>query len=192
MLNFLPPLEKEIFYKEKKKKTILILGIMSVLFLIALSLILFSINIYISGQVKVQKIIYEDASQQLNFTKTEALENKIKEVNKDFNLFYSFYNNNPNIISQMEKISEIMPQSIHLTNITFKTNTPSKKPSSNNKEVKEDQYKFMVFLSGSAPSNDRELAEFKQAIEDKEEFILDSFPISNWGKPSFELSFKIK
>ena len=65
MINLLPSQEKEEIKQEENFKLILILGIIFLFFLISFSLILTSINIYISGEAKVQKILYQQREKEV-------------------------------------------------------------------------------------------------------------------------------
>jgi Tfp pilus assembly protein PilN len=176
MINLLPPQEKEILKQEEKYKLVLILGILFLIFLICLILILFSIRIFISGEVEVQKILLNQEEERFKGTQIQNLEEKITSFNQILSKLNSFYSRQISLTEILEKISKDLPSGAHLTTLSFN--------SENNQ----------VSLSGFSPSQEI-LLEFKKNLEKEENFQKIYFPLSNWVKLTdidFIITFQIK
>lgn len=181
MINLLPPEYKKELSKEEQFKIVLNLGIFVLLFLFCFSLILLSIEIYVSGQLEIKKQFIEQSQKEMKFSEIEDLEQKIKFVNENVSKLALFYENQTSIIKISEEISNMLPDGIYLNNISINTS-------------KEKDYRFLVSLSGFSPSREL-LLELESNIKKKQEFFKDSsFPQSTWTKPvdiDFSLNFKI-
>ena len=181
MINLLPPEYKKELLKEEQYKIVLNLGIFVLLFLFCFSLILLSIEIYVSGQLEIEKQFIEQSQKEMKFSKIEDLEQKIKSVNENVSKLALFYENQTSIIKISEEISNMLPDGIYLNNISINTS-------------KEKDYRFLVSLSGFSPSREL-LLELENNIKKKQEFFKDSnFPQSTWTKPvdiDFSLNLKI-
>lgn len=179
MINLLPPQEKKELVKEEKYRLVLILGILSLFFLIFLFLVLLAVKINISGVAKIQRTLIE--SEEIKFMGAEAkdLEKEIKLINQNLLKLNTFYKNQPNFASLLEKISATLPEKTYLNTLSL---TP----------VPKEERKFLVSLGGYSP--DRELLfEFKKRLEAKAEFEEIYFPLSNWVKLkdiNFSATFK--
>lgn len=176
MINILPQREKEILQAEEKKKIFLILEIFGFVFLLYLILILVSMNIYISGQVEAVRIVLEQEQGEFESSEVKDFSEKIGSANTTFSNLNSFYQNQIKITEILGEISEILPEGVHLNSLSYQKNT------------------FRINIFGF--SNNREaLLEFKENLEDKENFEEIFFPPSCWIKPSdisFNSNFKIK
>ncbi|MGB2762355.1 MAG: PilN domain-containing protein [Minisyncoccales bacterium] len=181
MINLLPPEYKKELSKEEQYKIVLTLGIFVLLFLICFSLILLSIEIYVSGQLEIKKEFIKQSQKEMNFSEIEGLEQKIKSVNENISALVIFYGNQTSIIKISEEISNLIPSGIYLNNISINSS-------------KEKDYRFLVSLSGFSPSREL-LLELESNIKKKEEFFkASSFPQSTWTKPveiDFSLNLKI-
>jgi Tfp pilus assembly protein PilN len=176
MINLLPPQQKEELLQEEKFKLVLILGILFLIFLICLILILFSIKIYISGEVETQKILLSQEEERFKGTQTQNLEEKIISSNQILSKLSSFYSRQISLTEVLEKISQGLPSGAYLTIFNFN--------SENNQ----------VSLSGFSSSREI-LLEFKKNLEKEENFQEIYCPPSNWVKPTdidFVVNFKIK
>jgi len=180
MINLLPPSEKAILVQEKINRLIIILGVLVLLFLLCLSLILLSLKIYISGQVKAQEILVEQKKQSLT-SDILNFEKKVRVINQNFQKLDSFYKTQPNLILLFQDISKTLPPGLYLNNFSLS-------PSS------DKNYKFQVSISGYAPNREI-LLTFKQNLELQKNLKEIRFPSSNWLKPTdinFSATFKIK
>jgi len=179
MINLLPQREREILTQEENWKLILILGIIFLTFLISLALILFSIQVYISGQIEAQKILF--SQKEVESSKVQDFQEKIKLTNLSFSKLNSFYQGVFNGSEILEKTSGALPPGTYLTNFTLSTITG------------EEEYPAQISLSGFSPNRET-LLEFKKNLESQELFKEVYFPPSNWVEPiniDFSVNFKI-
>jgi Tfp pilus assembly protein PilN len=178
MINLLPPVEKEELLLRERQNLILILGILLLLFLVSLSLILFSIKISLAGDLEIQKITLKELEKEV--FSSQGLEEKIKNSNQLLFNLHSFYQNQFSLTQILEKISGLLPPGVYLTNVNF--THPQKEKG------------FQVSLSGFCP--DREtLISFKKNLEMEKNFSEIYFPPENWLKPNdinFNVTFILK
>lgn len=182
MINLLPPSEKKLLAQEKYWRMVLILEILFLLFLLSLILILFSIKIFIAGQLEAQKILLEQREKAIPFSQIRDYEKKFIKLNLSLSKLNSFYQNQTSLTEILEKISETLPAGTYLTNLKF------------NPPQKEKEYFAEVSLSGFCPSREI-LVEFRKNLEAQEEFKEVYFPPSNWVQSTniyFSTNFKIK
>ncbi|HDL75140.1 MAG TPA: hypothetical protein ENH06_02065 [bacterium] len=181
MINLLPPKYKEELKLEERLKILLILSILFFSFLISLTLILFSIHIYIQGEIEAQKIIIKNQEEQSEIFENQKIEQEISLINETILNLNSFYKNQFNFTKTLEKISKNILPGIYLTNISI------------NPIIKENGT-LQVSISGFAPFRET-LFKFKKNLEKVPEFKELYFPPSNWIDPvniNFNISFKIE
>jgi len=173
MINLLPNKEKEELRLEEQKKIILILGIQILILFVSLLLVLFSIDIYISSQVNVQKIIFSQEEKKFGESEAKIFQEKLEFLNQDISNLSSFYKNQINLTEILNKISNILPSGISLNYFSFITDTSQ------------------ISLVGSAP--DREtLLKFRENIEKEKKFSQIEFSSNSWLDPTnFSVNFKI-
>jgi len=175
MINLLPPQQKEELLEEKKYNLVLILGILFLIFLISLILILFSIKIFISGEVEAQKILFLEEEKKFKESQIQNLEEKINASNQTLSKLNLFYQNQLNLTEILEKISETLPSGTYLTNLNFSLlTTPA--------EGETQKYLAQISLTGFSPTREI-LLEFKENLEKEEPFGGIYFLPSNWVKP---------
>lgn len=170
MINLLPPEQKREILEEEKFKIILILGIILIIFLIIFYLFLLLIKTSILADLDAQKILLEERKREISFY--QDLEEKIKNANLNLSKLNNFYKNQIYFTEIFEKISQIIPSGIYLTNSNFS----------------QDQ----ISLSGFSPSREI-LISFKENLE--KEFKEVSYPREIWLKEkdiNFTFNFKIK
>jgi len=174
LTNLLPPQNKDELFEEGIKNLIIILGILLFISLFSLTLILFGIQNYISDQVDSEKTTIDLEEKKVEDSEIQNLRAKIISANKTLSQLSSFYQEQTNLIEVFNKISEILPSKMYLTNFYY--------------QKKSNQ----VSLSGFSPTK-KILYEFNKNLE-KEFFEVD-FPLQNWVKPTdidFQATFKIK
>jgi len=181
MINLLPAAEKEKLLLEKKKRIVIVLWFLVSFFLICSVLILFSIRTYIQTQVKSQQYLLLEVKKEDKQSDIQNLQEEINSINSSLRDLDSFYQNRIYFSNILEKISQILPQDVYLTNLSVFSH--SKKES---KGIK-------VSLSGFAPTTEV-LFEFKQNLEKEPSFKEISFPPSNWIELTdidFSVTFEI-
>lgn len=171
--NLLPPQAKTELADQKVQKLVIIWGSLVLVFLISLTLILFSVKTYISGQADYQQTLVDLEQKQLEVPEIQNLREKVRLANQNLLKLDSFYEQQIHLTEVFEKISQILPQKMYLTGFSYqKTNS-------------------QLSLSGFAPRRET-LLEFKKNLE--KEFPNPYFPPQNWIKPTdidFQVSFKI-
>ena len=90
MINLLPPEYKKELSKEEQFKIVLTLGIFVLLFLFCFSLILLSIEIYVSGQFEIGKQLIQRSQKEMKFLEIEDLEQKIFASTNSFKGFLKY------------------------------------------------------------------------------------------------------
>src|SRR4030042_6144943 len=109
MINLLPPKEKKELLTENNLKITVILGSLSVLFLVCLSLLFISINIFIRGGIETQKIFFDQREKELETFKMQSLQNDLISFNKTLVNLKSFYQDKDDFVGVLEKISNTVP-----------------------------------------------------------------------------------
>ncbi len=183
MINLLPLGQKEELRQEENWKLVVILGFIFLLFLISLSLILFSINIFISGEVNVQKTLFQQREKEIQDPQAQALQENLITLNQTLSLLSSFYQSRFNSTEILKKISETLPSEAYLANLSLS-------PQFN--EEKEER--MNCSLSGFSPTRET-LLKLKTNLENENLFEEVYFPPANWVKRTninFIVSFKIK
>ena len=178
-VNLLPPQQKKELLEEERFKLVLILGILGLLFLVSLSLILFSVKIYISGKAEAQKILVGLEEKKFEIPEVRDLEKEIKLINQNLSKLNSFYKGQPNFTELLEKISEAVPGTIYLTNLSFNP-------------VPQREDRLRISLGGYSPSREL-LSEFKKRLQAQPAFEEIYFPPSSWITPEdFSATLEIK
>ncbi len=181
MINLLPPQNKEEILQEENWKLLMILGMHLLFFFISLLLILFSVKIFITGEVDVQKILFAEREKEFKNTQMQNLEANLTTFNTNLNQLDSFYQSQLNLTEILEKISKTLPVQIYLTNLSI---------------IPQGRKGEMINCSLSGFSPDREiLLQFKENLEKETQFQDIYFPPSSWVKAmdiNFTISFNVK
>lgn len=181
MINLLPSEEKEKLYLEIIKREVIILWLLVLFFLFCLLLILFSVKIYSQSQIQSQKVLLLAVKKELEQSEIAELEAKVNSANLIFTKLNSFYQKKIHFSEILEKISEILPQGVSLTNLSSQLSSTG------------EENVIKVSLSGFSLTREN-LFEFKQNLEKEPGFKEISFPPANWVKPlniDFSASFTI-
>jgi len=182
MINLLPPKNKKELLGEENWKIIMILGINILVIFVCFSLILYAINIFISGEINSQKIIYEQREKEFKIPQTQALQQNLITFNDILFQLDSFYQSRFKATEIFEEISETIPSEIYLTNLSINASKIGKEKT------------IGYTLAGFSPSREI-LLKFKENLEKKETFEEVYFPPVNWVKPTdinFQVTFKTK
>jgi len=180
MINLLPPFEKKVLKREENRRLIFIWGIFILFFLTTLSLVLFSINIYLAGEVAGYNILVDYERQKSVTLEAQNIEKEVAAVNQNLTELGEFYEEQPRITTLFRKISEIIPDQIYLNSLSLGPN-------------KEKSDRFQVSLTGHSDTREA-LLDFKKSLESESGFQGVYFPPSNWTKPSdinFSASFEV-
>ena len=181
MINLLSSKNKEELLQEENWKVVMILGINILVIFVCFVFILYSINIFISGEINSQKIIYEQREKEFKTLPMQTLQQNLITFNEILSRLDSFYQHRFNATKILEEISETIPSEIYLTNLSI-----------NPKTVKEKEVECILVGFSSARED---LLLFKENLEKKEIFEEVYFPPANWVKPTdinFRVTFKIK
>jgi len=172
MINLLPSTEKENLRTEEKYRLVLVLCCLVLFFLVSLSLILFSLKIYLAGESESQKILVIATEKQFQSSQMQKLEIEVGSINKNLAKLDSFYKNQAQLTGSLEKITEIAPAEIYLTSLALSNNE--------------------IVLGGYCPTREI-LFEFKKRLEVEPAFEEIYFPPSSWITPEdFSATFKLK
>lgn len=175
MINLLPPPYQEELKQKEGRKLILILGILFLVFLISLTLILFSAKLYIQGQLDSVKILVDLEEKTMQAAEIKDFKQKVNLTNQNILKLNEFYETQINPIDILEKVFGTLPEEITLTDFSWQKNNSQ------------------VSISGFSSTREA-LFNFKNNLEADKEFAEIKFPPSNWIKPvdiDFNVTFKI-
>lgn len=181
MINLLPPEEKEELIEEKKRKSITILGMLFLVFLICFSLILYSINIFISGAIEAQRILFDQREKEFKNPQAQALQENLINFNQTLSQIDSFYQSQLNLTEILEKTSKALPPNSYLTSLSLSP------------ELIEEE-RMNCNLLGFSPTREI-LLEFKENLEKEKLFTDIYFPPTNWVQSkdiNFTVNFKVR
>ena len=178
MINLLPPEEKKEILVKKKLKLVLIFELGILLFLISALFIVFSIAIYLNGEITSEKITVSQREEDIDLTTIANFQKEIEALNEKIKNVESHYNQQVYLTPVLEKVFEKLPSQSYLNNFSFTKSSKTLK----------------INLSGFIPTRDDLLA-FKRNIESDKDFKSVSFPPGNWVSPTdieFFLSFELR
>lgn len=180
MINLLPPNKKENLLQEENWKLAVVVGFLFLFFFICFSLILFIINIFITGELEAQNILFKVQEEEYSKPQTQQLKNNLITFNATLNNLDSFYQGQFSFVSTLEEISKTIPEGIYLTNISLVLETKG-------------EWKAGCNITGFSPTRDK-LSDFKENLDNSEFFDNVSFPQGTWFKETdidFNASFNI-
>jgi len=181
MINLLPSFKKQEIKQEENWKILMTLSIGIFAILICFVLILYAINIFISGDVELERILYKQKEKEFESSEMQALKTKIVEFNKSVLQLDGFYQNQLKPTETINKISNTVPSGIYLTNLSLDLGD-------------ENDPRMKCELKGFSQIRETLLG-FKEKLENEEDFEEVSFPPSTWLKSTdiiFTVTFKIK
>lgn len=193
MINLLPPKEKEELLFEKNKKLIIVLGNVFLISLICLSLVLFSLHVYILGEINYQRIILDDTKKKYQTPDFLSFESIIQKYNASLVAIDTFYKKEIYFSDILKTISEIQrPKGVSITSIAINAMKENNLPASAKPKAL-SAGKTKVTISGMSDTRD-DLLIFKSNIENNQKVTNVYFPPNSWIKPSdisFNLTFEI-
>jgi len=166
MINLLPPIEKQNLLEEEKWKMILIIALIVFIFFISLILIFLSIKISISSQVETQEVALSQVEKEFNKTEIQNFQKEINQTNQTLLKLNTFYQEKTNLTEFLEKISNLLPESLLLTQISISP-------------IEKEKNKFQISLSGQAPFVEN-LLDFRENLKAESQFSQIYFPPSIW------------
>ncbi|MFH1036756.1 MAG: PilN domain-containing protein [Patescibacteria group bacterium] len=179
MINLLPPSEKQNLLDEEKGKLILILGLTLAIFLVAIIMIFFAVNVVISSEVKSQKTLLEQKSAEFNETEIKIFQDEIAAANKTLYDLNYFYKEETDFVSFLQEISSLLPSGVFLKNISINS-------------IDKTESRFQISLSGFAPTVEN-MAELQENLKVEKNFSQVYIPPSIWVKQrdiEFDISFQ--
>jgi len=175
MINLLPPLYQQELRQEENRRLILILGMLFLIFLISVTLILFSVKLFIQGKLESVNVLLDLEEKTLQTSEIQSLRERINSVNQNLSKLNAFYEKQISSISILEKVFKTLPPGIYLSAFSWQKNTSQ------------------VAISGFSP-NREVLFLFQNNLEESKEFSGIELPTQNWIKPvdiDFRVTFKI-
>ena len=169
MINLLPPQEKEQLLLEKRRRLLMVLGNVLLIFLVFLTLVLFSVKFYILGQAVYQTQILTTLENQYQTPDFLFYKDLIEKHNYSLVLADQFYKKETSVSDAVKMISGIeKPAGLYLTNVTIEKGKDN-----------------AIMASVSGISNNRDsLINFKSKIEEQKNIKNIYFPATNWIKPA--------
>lgn len=182
MINLLPPQQKKELKEEKSFKLTLIIGVLLSVFLVYLCLTLFSIKVYVSGEVRAEEILFSQKEKEINTPQAQTLQKNLISFNQTLSRLYNFYENQILFSDILKKISETLPNGVSLTSISISP------------VLLAGDWKMGCDLTGFSSTRETLLL-LKENLEKEKSFGEISFPPTNWVKPTdinFTVNFKTK
>ncbi len=181
MINLLPPQQQKELRQYQTNKIIIILGFVGIVFLVALALVLLTLNIHLQGEVDYQSSVLEAKRGKSKTSQIETLQQKFSNYNQKATKLRNFYEKQDHPSKFLKELDSVLLPSVYLTSLSYD-------------KSQEEGYKAEVNLSGYSPTRQK-LFELKEKMDEKSEWENLKLPPSNWVKPTdinFKISFKIK
>lgn len=179
MINLLPSKDHEELLLEKNRKIVIILAASTIVVLLCFWLILFSLKLYVLGEVGSQRAFsdsIEKIYQTPEFATSKATVERYNDLIKKVNVFYRQQGNTGDIMGVVLGVDR--PQGVWLTSIAVD---------------QDDAGQPLVTLYGVSDTRDN-LVIFKNNLQSNHQITHLVFPANNWIKPkdvSFSLTFGV-
>lgn len=155
----------------------MILGLLVLFFLISLSLILFSVKIYISGRAATQEIMRESLEEELKEGGLQETEKEIQQINQELSLLQFFYEDQPKPSVFLKKLGDVLPEDSYFTEVGFQYLSPEEG--------------IKITLKGFSPSWE-DLRQLQKTLEEEFNTYEMDFPDTNWGNhDKFKMTLKV-
>lgn len=175
MINLLPLQYKKELKQEEQYRTIVILGIVFLIFLISLFLVLVATEIYLKGQVESLKLLVK-AEEEISRAKgTQELREQMVAINQRIVKVNSFFQGQIDSIGILEKVFQTLPPEIKLSSLVWQ---------------KADS---RFSLTGFSPSREI-LVDFRNSLEKENLFNNINFSAESWLKATnidFQVTFDL-
>ena len=168
MINLLPPAEKQNLSLEDRWRTVLILGLVMLIFFASLILIFILINFSLGSQVKSQDVILENEENRFASEGIQTVKNDVEQANRNLLAIDSFYKQKADMTGFLEKISSLLPKGIYLNSISIN-------PCSGGENA------FQVSIAGHALAIEN-VIELNEKLKGDDQFSNVSFPSDTWFK----------
>jgi Tfp pilus assembly protein PilN len=155
MINLLPSEFKEELQKQERTNLVVILGTLVFLFTLSLSMLVFTISIYLQGRVQVYEIMTE--AQKKDESGQEFARREIRSLNFETGNVAAIQNTRVVVSRIVEKLSSDLPRDFYLNAFTYGDSK--------------------VTISGFAPTR-AVLIEFRDAIQSDPMFSSVLVPLS--------------
>ena len=180
MINLLPQKEKQELIFQKNRNLVVVLGSITMIFLVCLSLVLLSLKFYILQRLSYQQSTLEEAEAQYQTPQYLSLLDSLKKYNMLLLRVDDFYKKE-NYFSDILKIvfTTKKPEGVTFNNIVLNRNNDNK---------------TKVSINGASISRD-ELLSFKDNIKDQNNVNNVYLPPDNLVKPSninFSITFEVQ
>ncbi|MBZ9572718.1 PilN domain-containing protein [Patescibacteria group bacterium] len=179
-INLLPEKGKKELRVEGIGRKVSLVFLFLFIFFLVLIFILLALKIYILSQVKYSQDTLESKEKSLRSSQFQDFKQTIKETNQNLSKIKSFYGREIFLTPLLEKLSNLIPQTIYFTNLSLE------------KIFQETELLTEIHISGYARTR-QDLFSFKKYLEDEKEFEYVYFSPSSWVIPTdieFSLSFK--
>lgn len=181
MINLLPPSQQEELRQYRAMKITMVLGLIGTVFLVALALVLLTLNIHLGGEVEYRGSVLEAKKGKSRTSQIDSIQEEFSNYNKKITKLHNFYNRQNHPSKFFEELNSVLPSSVYLTSLSYN-------------EMQKGDYRVRVKLSGYCPSREM-LLELRNRIDEKPEWKELELPASNWMKPTdinFRINFKVK
>lgn len=151
MINLLPQTEKRGLLYQKNRNLVIVLGSVSTIFLLCLSLVLLSLKFYILQEIKHEEIILKDTEERYQTKDFQSLLDFVKKFNSYLYKVEGFYKRQVYLSDALKTILDVQrPNSITFDNIILNY-------------LKEER-KIKASIYGLSINRD-ELISFKERVE---------------------------
>lgn len=189
-INLLPQEEiQELLLGQKQKKIFWIL-VFAFIFLILLMVFFLLLDLYIDGKINTQQGIVLEKEKELKDAGFKDIRLMVAEINEDLSKVNQVQNSRLAMVSLLEKIIVLIPDSIFLTDFSFKQEVDDTQK--NKSSAKEKSVFTVINMSGVAPDR-QTLFLLKKELDTNSQFKDVYFLPSSWVKSSnvnFTVEFK--
>jgi len=180
MLNLLPPSEKKILAREKKKRLFMILCFEFFVFLVCIFLVLLAVEFYILGEVAWQNFLFGQVKAESQSDRFLYFENVMQNYNQKLVLIDSFYEKQKFAVPTLITLLSVeRPEGLHFTKFSL--------------QLQGQPGKTKVVITGFSDTRDN-LIIFKNNIEAEKKIEGINFSADSWINPkdiNFHLTLDI-
>lgn len=183
MINLLPPSYKKELRDEENLRILFILITSFGVFLFVLSLLLFSLRVYLSGELSSQALLSKSFAQELAIQSAEQQE--LRDTEADFSALLRLESRRVSLAETFQHLFAAIPQEVSLVSLSFSS------PRVAFLKGETAQEDAQIILQGSSSSREV-LTRLREALLQDPFFRDLFFPLSNFTNlQNFSLSIKI-